>query len=144
MLIVFCLFFFHQGKVRATPLAFPPAAFLWHRQTQTHRQHVSSDFLMSVTDGLCHARLMAILGRKELNQGLTQNAQEVYLETKPCCSGLSYIRVIVVCIVLYWLYSAASGLFMSVTCMRFCKVVCACVNICLPVGSLCCDESVWR
>lgn len=95
-----CFFFFffpQRGRKEKRPSAFcPPAAFLWHGLRQTHRRHVSSDFLMSATDGLCHARLMAILGRnrrrkkkkrKEKHmQSLTQSPQ-VHHETELCCAG---------------------------------------------------------
>lgn len=79
-----CFFFFfspNEGGEEREPVLFasPPAAFLWHRLTQTHRRHVSSDFLMSATDGLCHARLMAILGRnrrkKEKKRGAEADAK---------------------------------------------------------------------
>lgn len=40
--------------------AMAPEAPLWHWPSQTHRRHVSSDFLMSATDGLCHATLIVI------------------------------------------------------------------------------------
>lgn len=79
-----CFFFFfpptrEERKESQCFLPPPPAAFLWHRLTQTHRRHVSSDFLMSATDGLCHARLMAILGRnrrkKEKKRGAEADAK---------------------------------------------------------------------
>lgn len=127
----FLFFFCHRGREEREPLLsshLPPAAFLWQRLTQTHRRHVSSDFLMSATDGLCHARLIVIMGRRKKKRPCRSLKQSLPRNQTLFCTVQTLYKV---CVVQVYSCSVA-----SIFCVNMCS--------CFQVGSLCCDESVWR
>jgi len=89
-------FFFYWGKRESEPLLLRtplrpslPPALLWRRLTQTYSRHVSSDFLMSATDGLCHDRLMVILGGEKKKCRLTDTTWTDLRPQSNCSIGVS-------------------------------------------------------